>query len=449
MKNKLKNRIFKSLKNTVLFRLSISLMIIFLLTSVVSFVFSFGTTDLITYAASFEKIAVRENIVEKDSTGYYSIRVQNSSDKTPIKILQLTDVHIGNGFLSYDSDYYALDSMYKIIKEASPDLIIATGDMAYPVFFQSGTSNNLEETRIFGTFMEAVGIPWAFAFGNHDSETYGTHTKDDLVSYYESLSVSNGGNCLFVSDKRLHSLANDYDPEQIYGDYYEADGDSNYFVNILNSDGTFNTACVLIDSNMYVDGSLTDGYDNIHENQIEWYERELNRVSAYYNEKESTTGIKKSLAFFHIPNREYLYIWNELEKSGNMKKDEHGTYFDAETKVMVDGYEATYHYGYMGEGYHDNGAPIISVPKYGDNFFKKAVELGSTKGIFVGHDHKNTYSVTYRGINLNFGLSIDNLAYVKQDDLAYRGGTVISLSDTVENDWNMQITQLKLADIQD
>jgi hypothetical protein len=62
--------------------------------------------------------------------------------------------------------------------------------------------------------------------------------------------------------------------------------------------------------------------------------------------------------------------------------------------------------------------------------FDKMVELGSTKGVFVGHDHYNNWSIRYKGIELSYGYSIDYLAYstaIKKVD--QRGGTIIRIAD--------------------
>ena len=44
--------------------------------------------------------------------------------------------------------------------------------------------------------------------------------------------------------------------------------------------------------------------------------------------------------------------------------------------------------------------------------FETMQELGSTDSVFVGHDHLNNFSLNYKGIDLNYGMSIDYLAYV-------------------------------------
>ena len=66
------------------------------------------------------------------------------------------------------------------------------------------------------------------------------------------------------------------------------------------------------------------------------------------------------------------------------------------------------------------------------NYFDKIVELGSTQGMFFGHDHLNNFSLTYKGVTFTYGLSVDYLAYG-----ADRGCTII----TVKPDSTVVITQ--------
>ena len=53
------------------------------------------------------------------------------------------------------------------------------------------------------------------------------------------------------------------------------------------------------------------------------------------------------------------------------------------------------------------------------------VALGSTKGVFVGHDHMNNYTVNYQGIQLSYGLSCDHNIYV----VPFRGGNLINIKE--------------------
>ena len=58
--------------------------------------------------------------------------------------------------------------------------------------------------------------------------------------------------------------------------------------------------------------------------------------------------------------------------------------------------------------------------------FDTAVELGSTKAMFCGHDHYNNQSLEYKGIRLTYGYSIDYLVMPGiENDTEQRGATLI------------------------
>ena len=100
--------------------------------------------------------------------------------------------------------------------------------------------------------------------------------------------------------------------------------------------------------------------------------------------------VPKSTAFFHIPLREYQDAWYEYLNNG---------FKDTENAKLIE--------GVAGEG------GIIVFPGEGeDTLFETMLELGSTKGIFCGHDHDNNFTMEYKGIRLCYGMSVDYLAYI-------------------------------------
>lgn len=305
------------------------------------------------------------------------------------RILQLTDLHIGSGFLSLKKDILAMNDIIRVVEYTKPDLIILTGDNIYPIPFSSGAINNMRMSKKVGKLFESFEIPWALVFGNHDVEPFSTHSKEKLADYYRSLP-----HCIFEKG-----------PENI-------SGLGNYIIKVNNSDNTLNTALVLMDSNMYITKNFFSGFDNIHDDQIEWYKSEINKLS---REKGS---IVPSLAFFHIPCTEYKEAWRKFTSGSS---------------------EVTYHFGEVGE-IND----YFGIPKVKGNIFNEMVKLNSTKGIFVGHDHLNNVSMTYKGIRLTYGMSIDRLAYWKINKYtSQRGGTLVSIAD----DSSFKVEHIKLDDI--
>ena len=100
---------------------------------------------------------------EKD--GYYTF----TTDKD-FKVVQLSDVHIGAGFLSSKKDMMAVNAVEAMVKAEKPDLVVVTGDIGFPVPYQSGTLNNKNAAKIFANLMEHMGVYWCLTYGNHDTE---------------------------------------------------------------------------------------------------------------------------------------------------------------------------------------------------------------------------------------------------------------------------------------
>ena len=322
-------------------------------------------------------------ITYNDETAVYTI-TKTSGD---FRILQLTDIHIGGSLLSYDKDDKALKAVIELLNQTCPDLVIVTGDLSYPVGISSFSFNNTAAVQQFAALMRNTGIPWAFTYGNHDTEAMASTTQESLNELYKSLSW-----------KTSRTLMYPYSQPDI-------SGRNNQLIELRNPDGTLNQAIFLLDSNAYI-GKGFDRYDYIHDDQTEWYENEVLRLNA---EEGRTVS---SIAFFHIPLSEYNTA-AELFKAG----DESVKYF----------------FGSNGEG--------ISCSQYAGRFFETAVRLGSTKAMFCGHDHYNNMSLEYRGIRLTYGMSIDYLVEpgIARSD-SQRGATLITLHD----DSSFDISQVPL-----
>ena len=262
------------------------------------------------------------------------------------RILQLTDLHIGGGFLSKKSDALVLECARILVKALKPDFIAVTGDALYPFPLRSGTFNNMLSAVIFADLMEEAGVPWGFCFGNHDCEKSAACTKDRIADYFTSKI-----HCLFKKGTAKTGIGN-------------------YMIPLKNADGSLNTALFFLDSNMYVRGLPTLNYDIIHEDQTEWYAKTVLELSAL----EGRTV--PSLMFFHIPLIEFREAFNEYRLNPKHK-------------------DVKYHFG---EVLEKNQRIYSSKLKSG--LFDKILELGSTKGIFVGHDHLNNISLTYKGVRM-------------------------------------------------
>ena len=133
-------------------------------------------SDNFEKAKSFNPVSYENQLVpELDEDGCWTFTTDRD-----LKVVQLTDIHIGGGFLSVKRDAKALNAVAAMLTAEKPDLVVLTGDMVYPVPFQAGTFNNEISTKMLITLMEQLGVYYTVCFGNHDSEFYGTHTRQQI-----------------------------------------------------------------------------------------------------------------------------------------------------------------------------------------------------------------------------------------------------------------------------
>lgn len=116
-------------------------------------------------ATSFDKVQYEEQLVPSIGEDGYP---QFTADR-PIRIMQLTDIHIGGGWISAEKDKKALNCVAAMISAEKPDLVIVTGDVVFPTPNNAGTLNNKTGAKIFAEMMETLGVYWTVTFGNHDT----------------------------------------------------------------------------------------------------------------------------------------------------------------------------------------------------------------------------------------------------------------------------------------
>lgn len=376
---------------------------------------------------------------EKESS--YVSHVVTMSDSGTFKILQLTDTHFINSSVTNDSDVslnyslrdeWAMTAMRSVIEDAAPDMIILTGDSTFTldqIKVFTRTNDNYAAFKKVADYIDSFNIPWLFVFGNHDEEgslgaklagskaskkTQAEAAKKALGDYLMSSHIKN---CLYV-----------HGPEGITGL-------GNYIVNVRNKDGSLNNTLVMLDSGSYLEGDQRK-YEYVHDDQLDWYERAIKDIS----EKEGKSVVP-SIIFQHIPFTAYETVLTKFQTAlENLGEDWHDTIKadGKERTLTVDGETITYHGGVYNEG--EVCASYVGewngVDYDGGHEFERIKALGSTKYVFCGHDHRNTYSFTYEGIRLTYGMSIDYSAngivpLVAHQDIydktEQRGGTLITL----------------------
>ena len=351
---------------------------------------------LLEKGLEYSKVEYENQLVpEKDENGNWYFTTDGD-----FKIMHITDVHIGGGFLSKDVDEKALNAVATMVTKEKPDLVIATGDIAFPVPYTAGTFNNGSGAEAFANLMESLGVYWDVTFGNHDSEAYSYYDRAGISEIYANKDYKY---CLFQSG-----------PDDV-------DGYGNHVIEVKNSKGIITQGIVLLDSHAYVEDSIIESikgnYDNIHANQVEWYESEIKRMNAE-NEKTIKAlqgnengglfelyGTVKTQLFFHIPLVEMDDAWNEFKENG---------------------YKDTKNFEYV-EGLIGETGRQVCCGFGEDELFEKMLELGSTQAMYNGHDHVNNTTFRYKGITFSYGYSIDYFAYSGIDKLgSQRGCTIIT-----------------------
>ncbi len=257
-------------------------------------------------------------------------------DKDFLNVLQLADIH-----WSYATDKEKQTQyLQTLISQSEADIVILTGDQVL-----NGDASTY--SSLLDCMENSSASYFAFVYGNHDEQGL----YDKLYPIREGL-------------KRSKCLNSFCDNDDVYGL-------TNFVINI--KDGTslpWQIYC--LDSNSLKPGSFNIPYDVLHDDQISWYEKQVKQA------KENNPN-SKSLTYFHIPlwESEYAYRRSKnIDSIGNVKRfsgsmNESDFYIDGlgDTKVYA-GYKRT-------------------------SFFTKAEELGSTKAIFNGHDHKNDFCAEY------------------------------------------------------
>lgn len=335
------------------------------------------------YISTFDKVEYENQLVPQ----YDEEGVPYFVTDGDFKVMQLTDVHIGGGVLSIKEDKMAINAVAAMISAEKPDLVVVTGDISFAVPW-AGTINNAYAHEYFKMLMEQLGVYWTVTFGNHDSEVYDLYDRAAVAKMYEDDSTNY---CLFTSED---------------GGVY---GECNHVINLKDTQGFITKSFIMMDTNSYTDEDplgIMWIYDNIHEDQIAWYESQIEKLNKHNAALGSNEPVE-SLLFIHIPLMEVREAVNEYIAAG-----------DKDTENV------NHLFGKIGES-----EPYVYCSMEEEEMFETILEHGSTKAIFFGHDHLNNLMVDYKGVALCYGYSVDYFAYAGIDKIgSQRGCTVINCS---------------------
>lgn len=203
-------------------------------------------------------------------------------------------------------------------------------------------------------------IPWAATFGNHDRE-HG-RSNEEIMKYLVKLPF----NCSKAGPKKVS-------------------GTSNYVLEINGSNGKKEKALLYcFDSNAYTEDRKNPElgkYDWVKFDQIKWYRE----TSEKYTQKNNNIPLP-ALAFFHIPLPEYQIVQMKETTVGLKEED-------------------------------------VASPKINSGLYNAFYEMKDVMGVFVGHDHEDSYIGILNGICLAYGCKTGLESYGKLE----KGARVIEL----------------------
>ncbi len=296
----------------------------------------------------------------------------NSNGK--FKILCLADVQ---------DDYPLEPDVLQFIAEAldfvAPDLVVFVGDNVVG-----------EDIRAIGEMLAPLNernVPFTFVFGNHDDE--GGMVKEDQLAEYQ---------------KSPGCMAYDADPA--------LSGCATHNVPILSSDGSkvaFNIWCFDSGGSIHDENGKWLGYDHVHADQIEWYNKTRQELAA-----ENGGQVVPAMAFQHIiPQEPVEMIFYE----GAIALGEATINFSDGT-VYTPIPDITKYEGLILEK---------SCPSYGnDGQWDAMVAGGDVLGLVVGHDHQNNFVADCGGIDL---IQTPGCTYNSYYANIYQGARVIELNE--------------------
>ena len=290
---------------------------------------------------------------------------------------------------SHTTDVRTTALQEAVLDDASPDVVIINGDV-----INGGPSTELEVKQALNNVvlpMEQRGIPFAVTFGNHDEDSTGKTGMDEadyvaFLSQYEHSITTLGA---------------------------DVTGTGNQVLPVRSADGKRDAfALWLLDSGRYapdeIAGQDFEGYpdwDWLRFDQVEWYARTSRDL------EKKNKALVPGLVFQHIALWEHRFLW----------------FASVDSRTDADHERAVAKHGIIGERNEDE-----CPGPFNSGLFSAMLHRGDIRGLFVGHDHTNTYQGDYYGITLGYGpgTGFGTYGLGGAEDHRLRGARVFRLAET-------------------
>lgn len=279
-----------------------------------------------------------------------------------------------------------------------PDLVIFTGDQikGYSKKFKKDPAIIESTIDILVEPIAKRNIPFMVTYGNHDAQC-GVDNRGQYKFYAKYDNFISGdlrnSDDVGTADIQIYSSTEDKPVFELY---------------IIDSHGKAK------------DGA---GYAPVDKEQIEWY------VSRREQLKAENGDYLPSLVFQHIPVPEFFDVIKKVPKGTKGAVPAYGAheneYFVLNDETIVEG-------GFMLES---PASPDVNTGE-----FEAMSEKGDVLGIYVGHDHNNSFVVKYKGVDLGYTQGAGFNVYGPGEN---RGVRIFELDETAPREYKTHTATFK------
>lgn len=279
-----------------------------------------------------------------------------------------------------------------------PDLVIFTGDQikGYSKKFKKDPAIIESTIDILVEPIAKRNIPFMVTYGNHDAQC-GVDNRGQYKFYakYDNFISGDLRNAddVGTADIQIYSSTEDKPVFELY---------------IIDSHGKAK------------DGA---GYAPVDKEQIEWY------VSRREQLKAENGDYLPSLVFQHIPVPEFFDVIKKVPKG---TKGAVPAYGEHENEYFVLNDETIAEGGFMLES---PASPDVNTGE-----FETMSEKGDVLGIYVGHDHNNSFVVKYKGVDLGYTQGAGFNVYGPGEN---RGVRIFELDETASREYKTHTATFK------
>ena len=279
-----------------------------------------------------------------------------------------------------------------------PDLVIFTGDQikGYSKKFKKDPAIIESTIDILVEPIAKRNIPFMVTYGNHDAQC-GIDNRGQYKFYAKYDNFISGdlrnSDDVGTADIQIYSSTEDKPVFELY---------------IIDSHGKAK------------DGA---GYAPVDKKQIVWY------VSRREQLKAENGGYLPSLVFQHIPVPEFFDVIKKVPKGTKGAVPAYGAheneYFVLNDETIAEG-------GFMLES---PASPDVNTGE-----FEAMSEKGDVLGIYVGHDHNNSFVVKYKGVDLGYTQGAGFNVYGPGEN---RGVRIFELDETAPREYKTHTATFK------